>query len=44
MGLADRDYMRAEQAAARAAKPTGWQRLRFRLWQVWRWIAARTRA
>lgn len=36
MGLYDRDYMKAPSARRPVRKPTWWQRLRFRIWQLFR--------
>jgi hypothetical protein len=36
MGIYDRDYMKAPTARPRASKPSFWQRLRFRLWLVFK--------
>jgi len=36
MGIYDRDYMKAPQAQPRRLKPSLWQRLRFRLWLLFK--------
>jgi hypothetical protein len=36
MGIYDRDYMKAPQARPRPAKPSLWQRFRFRIWLVFK--------
>jgi hypothetical protein len=36
MGLYDRDYMKAPQAQSRPPKPSFWQKIRFRLWLLFK--------
>ena len=36
MGIYDRDYMKAPSARTKPRKPSLWQRIKFKLWLIFR--------